>query len=222
MNANNYVNFNLVKYATLLGVLITFNYFLWSINSWQILRFINFFFLIGALVYFFLAKKFNYLWYLKLIIILLLIICLGTPTIPIDSRTFFLFPGKILFYESNLYVHLGDYMSTINVDGHDFLDTVYSRPKLAPSLSATFAQIIGFWNDIFPKTSNVVIIFPAIIFLISFFKDRVLIQLWLFLMLFFSGKLFVNGLMDGILSLYFVSCILVTYKISITKNIVIA
>ena len=70
-----------------------------------------------------------------------------------------------------------------------------------------------------PKTINVIIILPAILFLISFFKDRVLIQLWLFSMLFFSGKLFVNGLMDGILSLYFVSSILVTYKISITKSL---
>ena len=38
-------------------------------------------------------------------------------------------------------------------------------------------------------------------------------------MLFLSGKLFVNGLMDGILSLYFVSSILATYKISITKSL---
>jgi hypothetical protein len=219
MNANNYVNFDLVKYATLISALIVFNYFLWSINSWQILRFINFFFLIAILVYFFVSKKFNNLWYLKLIIFLLLIICLGTPTVPIDSRAFFLLPGKILFHESNLYMRLGVYTNTINFFGHDFLDTVYSRPKLASSLSATFAQILGFWNDIFPKTINVIIILPAILFLISFFKDRVLIQLWLFLMLFFSGKLFVNGLMDGILSLYFVSSILVTYKISTTKNL---
>jgi hypothetical protein len=219
MNANNNINFDLVKYATLIGVLIVFNYFLWSINSWQILRFINFFLLIGVLVYFFVSKKFNHLWYLKLLIFLLLIICLGTPTIPIDSRTFFLLPGKILFYESNLYMRLSINTSTINFVGHDFLDTVFSRPKLASSLSATFAQILGFWNDIFPKTINVIIILPAIFVLISFFKDRVLIQLWIFLMLFFSGKLFVNGLMDGILSLYFVSSILITYKISITKNL---
>ena len=219
MNANNYVNFDLIKFATLIGVLIILNYFLWSINSWQILRFINFFFLITIFVYFFISKKFNYLWYLKLIIFLLLIICLGTPTIPIDSRTFFLLPGKILFYESDLYIRLSIYSSTINFVGHDFLDTVFSRPKLASSLSATFAQILGFWNDIFPKTINVIIILPAILFLISYFKDRVLIQLWLFSILFLSGKLFVNGLMDGILSLYFVSSILATYKISITKSL---
>ena len=219
MNANNYINLDLVKYATLMGALIVFNYFLWSIHSWQILRFINFFLLFSILIYFFISNKFSYLWYLKLIIFLLLIICLGTPTIPIDSRTFFLLPGKILFHESNLYMRLSIYASSINFVGHDFLDTVFSRPKLASSLSATFAQILGFWNDIFPKTINVIIILPAILFLISFFKDRVLIQLWLFSMLFFSGKLFVNGLMDGILSLYFVSSILVTYKISITKNL---
>ena len=38
-------------------------------------------------------------------------------------------------------------------------------------------------------------------------------------MLFFSGKLFVNGSLDGIISLYFVSCILISYKLSSSKKI---
>jgi len=38
-------------------------------------------------------------------------------------------------------------------------------------------------------------------------------------MLFFSGKLFVNGSLDGIISLYFVSCILISYKLLIVKKI---
>ena len=33
----------------------------------------------------------------------------------------------------------------------------------------------------------------------------------------FSGKLLINGLMDGILAVYFVASILITYKISTTK-----
>ena len=98
------------------------------------------------------------------------------------------------------------------------MDTVFSRPKLAATLSATFAQLLGFWNDIFPKSTNVIIIFSPIIFLISFFKDKVLILLWLFLMLFFSGKLSINGLMDGMLALYFVASVLIVHKISITKT----
>ena len=51
----------------------------------------------------------------------------------------------------------------------------------------------------------------------SISKGTANILLWLFLMLFFSGKLFINGLMDGIISVYFVASILTIYRISITK-----
>ncbi len=213
MSANNFINLNLIKYSAILSFLIFFNYFLWTIDSPPIIRFINFAIISFAIIYFFISKNFNNFWYLKIIIFLLFLICLGTPTIPIDSRTLFLFPAKMLFYESDLYFRLENYFYPINHLGHNFLDTVYSRPKLAVTLSATFAQIIGLWNDIFPRATNIIIILPPIIFLISFFKDKIFIILWLFLMLFFSGKLFINGLMDGILSLYFISSLLVVYLI---------
>ena len=219
MNASDQENLNLIEYSTVLSFLIFFNYFLWSINSWEILKSINFFILFTVFIYFFISKKFTKYWYLKLIIIILLLICLGSPTISYDARTFFLFPSKILFYESDLYFHLGHNIDLVNFHSSKFADVVFSRPKLASSLSATFAQILGFWNDIFPKSTNIIIIFPPIIFLISFFKNKSLSILWLFLLLLLSGKLLVNGLMDGILSLYFVSSILVTYKISITKSL---
>ena len=207
MNANNYINWSLIKYATALSLLILFNYFLWSINSWQIIKFINLFIIFFTLIYFFVSSEFKDYWYLKVIILLLIIICLGTPTTSIDSWFVYLFSGKVLFYESNLYVNYLD---------DNFLN-VNNRPKLPAALSATFAQLLGYWNEIFPKSTNVIIIFPPIIFLISFFKEKILILLWLFLMLFFSGKLFINGMMDGIISLYFVSSVLITYEISITK-----
>ena len=40
-------------------------------------------------------------------------------------------------------------------------------------------------------------------------------------MLFFSGRLLINGLMDGIIALYFVSSILISYKILTTKKVYI-
>ena len=208
MNANNDINLDLIKYATLLSSLIFFNYFLWSINALQIIKFINFFIIILTFFYFFSSKKFKDYWYLKIIIILLLIICLGTPTIPIDAWFIYLFSGKVLFYESNLYAHYLD---------ENYLN-ISSRPKLPATLSATFAQLLGFWNEIFPKSTNILIILPPIIFSMSIFKEKIFSLLWLFLILFFSGKLFINGLMDGIIALYFVSGVLITYKISVVKS----
>ena len=219
MNVNNQENLNLIKFSIALSFLIFFNYFLWAINSWEILRFINFILLFIVSIYFFISKIFTEYWYLKLIIIMLLLICLGSPTVSYDARNLFLFPAKILFYESDLYFHLSHNINLSNYDSSKFADVVFSRPKLASSLSATFAQLLGFWNDIFPKAINIFIILPPMIFLVSFFKNKLLSILWLFLLLLLSGKLLVNGLMDGLLALYFVSSVLIAYKVSHTTEI---
>ena len=209
MNVSNYTDWNLVKYSLATGSLILVNYLLWSINLWQIFKYINFIFLIAVILNFYISKKFNEYWYLKIIILSLFIISLGSPNFSIDSRYIYLFSAKIFFYDSNIYSFLNNHLSEI----------ITTRPKLAATLSATFAQLIGFWNEVFPKSTNIIVIFPPIIFLVSFFKDKIFIILWLFLMLFFSGKLFVNGSLDGIISLYFVSCILISYKLLSVKKI---
>ena len=207
MNVNNYRDLDLIKYTAVLSFLIFFNYFLWSINSWEIIKSINFIFLLFVFFYFFISKKYNNYWYLKITIILLLLICLGSPTISWDARSIYLFSAKRLFYESNLYISLDNY----------FAVGMNAFPKLPATLSATFAQLIGAWNEVFPKSTNVIIIFPPILFLISFFKNKLFALAWLFLMLLFSGKLLVNGLMDGIIALYFVASVLIVYKIASEK-----
>ena len=207
MNVNNYKDLDLIKYTAVLSFLIFFNYFLWSINSWEIIKSINFIFLLFVFFYFFISKKYNNYWYLKITIILLLLICLGSPTISWDARSIYLFSAKRLFYESNLYISLDNY----------FAVGMNAFPKLPATLSATFAQLIGAWNEVFPKSTNVIIIFPPILFLISSFKNKLFALVWLFLMLLFSGKLLVNGLMDGIIALYFVASVLIVYKIASEK-----
>ena len=209
MNVSSYTNWNLVKYSLATSSLILVNYFLWSINLWQIFKYINFIFLIGIIFNFLISKEFNEYWYLKIIILFLFVISLGSPTFSIDSRYIYLFSAKIFFYDSNIYSFLNNHLSEI----------ITTRPKLASTLSATLAQLIGLWNEVFPKSTNIIVVFPPIIFLVSFFKDKIFIILWLFLMLFFSGKLFVNGSLDGIISLYFVSCILISYKLLSTKEV---
>ena len=200
---------NLFKYSIILSFLIVLNYFLWSINSYQILKFINLFFIFVFLLFFFLSKDFNYFWYLKIIIFLMIIISLGTPTIPNDSRLIYLFSAKILFYESNLYTFLENYGLSVN----NYFDIVNSRPKFAATLSASFAQLIGNWNEVYPKSTNIIILLPPLFCLISFINKKNFSILWIFLILFFSGKLFINGLLDSIIGIYFVACFFITYKI---------
>jgi len=203
MNVSSYKNLNLNKYTVVLSFLIFFNYFLWSINSWEIIKSINFIFILFVFFYFFISKEYNDYWFLKIIIILLLLISLGSPTISWDARSIYLFSAKRLFYESNLYIFLDNY----------FAVGMNAFPKLPATLSATFAQLIGSWNEIFPKSTNIIIILPPILFLISSFKNKLFTIIWLFLMLLFSGKLLVNGLIDGIIALYFTASVLIVYKI---------
>jgi len=203
MNVSSYKNLNLNKYTVVLSFLIFFNYFLWSINSWEIIKSINFIFILFVFFYFFISKEYNDYWFLKIIIILLLLISLGSPTISWDARSIYLFSAKRLFYESNLYIFLDNY----------FAVGMNAFPKLPATLSATFAQLIGSWNEIFPKSTNIIIILPPILFLISSFKNKLFTIIWLFLMLLFSGKLLVNGLIDGIIALYFMASVLIVYKI---------
>ncbi len=214
MNASNYTNDSLIKYSAILSSLILFNYFLWSLSAWQIIREVNFIFLLLTTIFFFVSRKYNDYWDVKIIILILLMVCLGSPTIDADSRSLYLFSSKMLYYESNLYFRLDSNNNMVNY----FNDIVYSKPKLSITLTATLAQLLGYWNEIYPKSTNTIIILPPIIFLISFFKDRIFILVWLFLMLFFSGRLLINGLMDGIIALYFVSCTLISYKILTTKK----
>ena len=101
MNVNNYTNWNLIKYSGTLSTFILLIYFFWSINSWDLIKIISFVVLLLTFFNFFISKKFNEYWYVKIIIILLLIISLGSPTIPNDSRNLYLFSAKILFYGSN-------------------------------------------------------------------------------------------------------------------------
>ena len=208
MIVNNYTNWTLIKFSALLSFFITLNYMLWSINSLEIIKSINFIFLMLTFFYFFISYKFNDYWIVKIIIILLLIISLGSPTISWDARSIYIFSAKRLFYDSDLYIFLDNY----------FALGMNAFPKLPSTLSATFAQLLGLWNETFPKTTNIILCLPPILFLISFFKNRIFVLIFIFLILMLAGKLLVNGLMDGILSLYFVASIMTVYKISSTNK----
>ena len=207
-------NTNLFKYSIVLSFLLVLNYFLWSINSYQIFKFINLFFIFGLLVFFFLSRDFNYFWYLKIVVFLMFIISLGTPTIPNDSRLIYLFSAKILFYESYLYTFLENYGLSVN----NYFDIVNSRPKFSATLTASFAQLIGNWNEVYPKATNIIIALPPLLCLCAFISKKNFSSFWLFLILFFSGKLFINGLLDSIIGIYFVACFFITYKIIFSES----
>ena len=112
MNVDNNVepDWNLIFLSCSISLLIFLNYFFWSINSYQIIKFINFFTLLFFLFYFFVHNKFNNYNFLKFIIISLLILSLGSVTVDWDARSMWLFHSKRIFLDNNLYAGFDKYM----------------------------------------------------------------------------------------------------------------
>lgn len=202
---NVYNNLN-IKSLAIFNLLILNNYFLHLIG-------VDIFFLKFNLILIFCC--FIFCFYINLniknilvlfLIIFYLIIILGSPTQDHDARSVWLFHGKRIYYDRNIYSQLDGYAEFSNNDYNPF----------SASLSATLAHLINNWNEIFPKFSNLMIATPAILFINFFLKNKIE-KIFLFLaFLFIFEKKIVNGEMDAILSLYIISVIL-SYFLLISK-----
>ena len=194
-------DWNLIFLSCLISFCIFLNYFFWSINFNQIIKSINFFTILFFLFYFFIGKKFKNYNYLRLFIISLLILSLGSVTVDWDARSMWAFHAKRIFLDDNLYAGFDKYMPEL----------MNAYPLLPASLSATLAQIIGHWNEIYPKSTNILVLLPALFVQCSFLKNNKSILLWLMFVLLFAGRALVSGLMDGLVAMYFVSNCLIIY-----------
>ena len=201
-------DWNLIFLSCLISFCIFLNYFFWSVNFSQIIKSINFFIILFFLFYFFIGKEFKNYNYLKLFIISLLVLSLGSVTVDWDARSMWAFYAKRIFLDDNLYAGFDKYMPGLQ----------YAFPLLPASLSATLAQIIGHWNEIYPKSTNVLVLLPALFVQCSFLKNNKSILLWLMFILLFTGRALVSGLVDGLVAMYFVTNCLIIYNLFFEEN----
>jgi len=203
-------DWNLIFLSCLISFCIFLNYFFWSINFNQIIKSINFFTILFFLFYFFIGKKFKNYNYLRLFIISLLVLSLGSVTVDWDARSMWAFHAKRIFLDDNLYAGFDKYMPEL----------MNAYPLLPASLSATLAQIIGHWNEIYPKSTNILVLLPALFVQCSFLKNNKSILLWLMFILLFTARNLVSGLMDGLVAMYFVTNCLIIYNLFIEEHLV--
>ena len=203
-------DWNLIFLSCLISFCIFLNYFFWSINFNQIIKSINFFTILFFLFYFFIGKEFKNYNYLRLFIISLLALSLGSMTVDWDARSVFGFHAKRIFLDDNLYAGFDKYMPGL----------MNAYPLLPASLSATLAQIIGHWNEIYPKSTNILVLLPALFVQCSFLKNNKSILLWLMFILLFAARNLVSGLMDGLVAMYFVTNCLIIYNLFIEEHLV--
>lgn len=198
------IDFYLIKIATMLSALLLGNYVLWSLNAPVIYKTILVIVMFAVIGYFLIKPPFKEYWPIKIFIISIVLISLGSPSKEWDARSIWLFHAKRIFFDNNLYAQLDGYCGWSHND----------YPVLIPALSASLAKIIGYWNEVFPKLSSILAFIPAILLLSSVLKHRFKQLLLCNLLLFILYKHFISGYMDGILAIYFTAASLLIYLLT--------
>lgn len=137
----------------------------------------------------------------KIFILIIFIICFGTPLNDWDGKYIWLFHAKRIFFDNNLYAQLDNYMPWTHND----------YPLLMPSLSASIANFFHIWNDNLPKLSSAIMICTMIIFINSLIRDNLFKIVFFSLFLWVTEKTFLSGSVDDILSAYTLCSSLIMY-----------
>lgn len=137
----------------------------------------------------------------KIFILIIFILCLGTPLNDWDGKYIWLFHAKRIFFDNNLYAQLDNYMPWTHND----------YPPLIPSLSASIANFFHIWNDNLPKISSAIMLCTMIIFINSIIQDNLVRIIFFSLFLWITEKTFLGGSVDDILTSYTLCSSLIMY-----------
>ena len=195
-NKNNYF----IIFFIFLPIIFNYIFLLFELNLVPKINFI--FFIIFIFYYFFFINK-NFT--LITFFIVIIIISLGSLNDFWDARSIWLFKTKFIYFEN----------SVLKLNQHPYFSHP-DYPNIAPAFASTFAKILNTWNEVFPKTGLTLLFIPPLILLSIYFVNNYL-YLLLIACLFIFGKYFVNGEMDGLVSIYLCSSVILFIEI-IKKN----
>ena len=184
---------------------IILNYILFLSSSLLILIKLNFILFVFFTFYYFYKYEKNK--FLILFLLALIIISLGTPTDSWDARSIWLFKAKEFFYDHSIISIKNNYA--------EFSHNNY--PSIAPAFAAGLSTLIGHWNEIYPKAGFTLMFIPPLI-IISRFFDNNFFLISISIILFIVGKFLVNGELDGLVALYFVSSVIIIYNLKNLNN----
>ena len=194
------------KIILALSFLILNNYLLLSLNFFQLIIKINFIiFLIVIFVFYF--KNYSENPFLKIFFLVIVFISLGTPTFEWDPRSIWLFHAKRIFYDQSIFSVLDNYA--------EFSHNAY--PSLAPALASSLATLVGYWNEVFPKLSFLLMFLPPLILINIFFKNTQYL-IFLSIVFFTIGRHLFNGWADGLVAVYFCLSTFLMYLLIVSEN----
>jgi hypothetical protein len=145
--------------------------------------------------------------FLKIFFLVIVFISLGTPTFEWDPRSIWLFHAKRIFYDQSIFSVLDNYA--------EFSHNAY--PSLAPALASSLATLVGFWIEVFPKLSFLLMFLPPLILINIFFKNTQYL-IFLSIVFFTIGRHLFNGWADGLVAVYFCLSTFLMYLLIVSEN----
>lgn len=132
----------------------------------------------------------------KLVVLALLTIALGTATDAWDARSIWMYHGKRIYLEANLYAQLDGYFALSHNE----------YPVLVPALAASIARLLGGWNEIAPKLAATLLWVPALLVILELLPTLAARLLFLVATLMINAMGLVDGMLDMPLALTVAAC----------------
>ena len=190
----------------LINSLILINYYLLPFDL-EILKII-FILFIFIIIIFYVTFTFKKDFISRLLILIIFLICIGTPLNDWDGKYIWLFHAKRIFFNNNIYAQLDNYMPWTHND----------YPILVSSFSASVANFFHIWNDNIPKLSSAIMLCPMIIFINSLIKNNLIKIIFFSLFLWVTEKTILSGSVDDLLSSYSLCSSLMIYFLFFNKK----
>lgn len=145
-------------------------------------------------------------WSVLIFFLLISFLCLQTASPDWDARSIWLFRAKRIFLENNFYAQLDGYTGQADY------------PAGFAALSATWAHLVGTWNEVFPKAAVLPYILAPLIILSAHFKNTLAIVLLPAAVALTCKINLINGYMDGLVALHAAAIIFLQLKQSHQNN----
>ncbi|HDS1581886.1 hypothetical protein WG628_01255 [Stenotrophomonas maltophilia] len=145
---------------------------------------------------------------LVLMVLVLVLIALGSPSDGWDPRSIWLFHAKRIFLEGTLYAQLDDYAPWSHND----------YPALVPWLMASAAGLAGHWNELLPKAVAPLLLLPALLLIAPSFRWRWWGVLFALLLMRLGRDMLINGYMDALVAVYAVAAVATAMRYRVCGN----
>jgi hypothetical protein len=137
-----------------------------------------------------------------------LLLTLGLGTTDWDARTIWLAHAKVIYFDRDLYAQI--------IDG-GYIGGHVDYPIGFPALAATLANVVGIWNEVFPKAALIFFLIPPLFVTFQTLQNRILEIIFLIGMAIICRSYLFNGYMDALVALYTWAIVLLIMQLEISE-----